>query len=38
MEGMGRKDSRKTAMLVAKVTGWLIGQFPEGGRLLEEQV
>jgi len=38
MEGMGRKESRKTAMLVAKMTGWPIAQFPEKGRLLEEQV
>lgn len=33
MEGMGRKESRKTAMLVAKMTGGLVAQFPEMGRL-----
>lgn len=38
MEGVGRKESRKIAMLMAKMTGWLIAQFPEMGRLLEEQV
>ena len=38
MQGMGRKESRNTAMLVAKMTGWLIAQFSEMRRLLEEQV
>lgn len=37
MEGLGRKESRKTAMLVAKMTGGLIAQFPEMGETVEEQ-